>query len=330
MRNRDRSSPTHEAWLEQARLYQVDARLLRGAAIDAVVPGAAPAFVGALHTPTRRPGGAVAGRAGDRRGGAAARRDDPDRLRRARRRDQAGRVVGVVTEKGRIACDAVVLAGGAWSRLFCGNAGIDLPQLKVLGSVMRTEPLDGGPEIAAGGVGLRVPQAAGRRLHDGPAQRQRRRDHAGLVSACCATSCPRCATGLGEMCGCASAGVSSRNGAPSGAGRWTRPTPFEAVRVLDPAPRTRSWTRRARCCRALSRPSRRCRWRRAGADDRRDAGCGAGDLAGRVASGLLHRHGFSGHGFGIGPGAGRLMADLVTGDPPVVDPTPFRLGRFGG
>ena len=38
--------------------------------------------------------------------------------------------------------------------------------------------------------------------------------------------------------------------------------------------------------------------------------------------------GFSGHGFGIGPGAGRLMADLVAGDPPVVDPAPFRLERF--
>ena len=43
---------------------------------------------------------------------------------------RGGRVSGVVTERGRIACDAVVLAGGAWSRLFCGNAGIDLPQLR--------------------------------------------------------------------------------------------------------------------------------------------------------------------------------------------------------
>src|SRR5262249_54349382 len=58
---------------------------------------------------------------------------------------------GVVTEKGRIACGAVVLAGGAWSRLFCGNLGVELPQLKVLGSVMRTERLDGGPEISASG-----------------------------------------------------------------------------------------------------------------------------------------------------------------------------------
>src|SRR5439155_4804571 len=49
------------------------------------------------------------------------------------------------------ACGAVVLAGGAWSRLFCGNLGIELPQLKVLGSVMRTAPVEGGPEISASG-----------------------------------------------------------------------------------------------------------------------------------------------------------------------------------
>ena len=38
--------------------------------------------------------------------------------------------------------------------------------------------------------------------------------------------------------------------------------------------------------------------------------------------------GFSGHGFGIGPGAGRLMADLVTGARPIVDPHELRLSRF--
>jgi glycine/D-amino acid oxidase-like deaminating enzyme len=38
--------------------------------------------------------------------------------------------------------------------------------------------------------------------------------------------------------------------------------------------------------------------------------------------------GFSGHGFGIGPGAGRLAADLVTGRTPFVDPSPFRYSRF--
>lgn len=38
--------------------------------------------------------------------------------------------------------------------------------------------------------------------------------------------------------------------------------------------------------------------------------------------------GFSGHGFGLGPGAGRLAADLVAGDSPSVDPHAFRFSRF--
>jgi glycine/D-amino acid oxidase-like deaminating enzyme len=44
--------------------------------------------------------------------------------------------------------------------------------------------------------------------------------------------------------------------------------------------------------------------------------------------GLFLNTGFSGHGFGVGPGAGRLMADLVTGSAPIVDPTPFRFDRL--
>ena len=44
--------------------------------------------------------------------------------------------------------------------------------------------------------------------------------------------------------------------------------------------------------------------------------------------GLVVATGFSGHGFGIGPAAGRLAADLATGAAPVVDPRDFRLSRF--
>jgi len=44
--------------------------------------------------------------------------------------------------------------------------------------------------------------------------------------------------------------------------------------------------------------------------------------------GFFIASGFSGHGFGIGPGAGKLAADLVTGSRPSVDPQPFRLSRF--
>ena len=60
-----------------------------------------------------------------------------------------GRVTGVVTERGRVACNSAILAGGAWSRLFCGSLGLRLPQLKTRSSVLRTAPLGGGPEVSA-------------------------------------------------------------------------------------------------------------------------------------------------------------------------------------
>ncbi len=44
--------------------------------------------------------------------------------------------------------------------------------------------------------------------------------------------------------------------------------------------------------------------------------------------GLVLAAGFSGHGFGVGPGAGKLIADLVTGDAPLVDPKPYHPSRF--
>ena len=38
--------------------------------------------------------------------------------------------------------------------------------------------------------------------------------------------------------------------------------------------------------------------------------------------------GFSGHGFALGPAAGELVADLVTGATPMMDISPYRLDRF--
>jgi glycine/D-amino acid oxidase-like deaminating enzyme len=38
--------------------------------------------------------------------------------------------------------------------------------------------------------------------------------------------------------------------------------------------------------------------------------------------------GFCGHGFGLGPGAGRVMADMVMGNPTGYDMSRFRFGRF--
>ncbi|BBI53980.1 hypothetical protein HORIV_64010 [Vreelandella olivaria] len=44
--------------------------------------------------------------------------------------------------------------------------------------------------------------------------------------------------------------------------------------------------------------------------------------------GFIVAAGCSGHGFGIGPGAGKLAADLATNATPVVDPEPYHINRF--
>jgi len=66
-----------------------------------------------------------------------------------------------------------------------------------------------------------------------------------------------------------------------------------------------------------------------GRHDRFHARCDPGHLGGGPAARpLTLSTGYSGHGFGIGPAAGRLAADLIAGDPPIVDPHPFRYSRM--
>jgi glycine/D-amino acid oxidase-like deaminating enzyme len=130
-----------EAWLDAARPYQVTSRLLSSEELGKILPGMARRFAGALLTQSdgrAEPQKAVPAMA------AYARRRGAKIVENCAVRglDMAGgRVAGVVTEKGRIACGTAILAGGAWSRLFCGNEGLDLPQLKILGSVFATQPI---------------------------------------------------------------------------------------------------------------------------------------------------------------------------------------------
>src|SRR6266852_3525487 len=140
-----------EAWLDHARQYQLDTRILGRTEAAELMPGLTGAWAGALYTASdgkaepQRAAPAIA-EAARKRGAAILTQCAVRGLETA-----GGRVSGVVTERGPITCGSVVLAGGAWSRLFCGNLGIELPQLKVLATVMRTEPLEGGPEISASG-----------------------------------------------------------------------------------------------------------------------------------------------------------------------------------
>src|SRR5882724_3238520 len=113
--------------------------------------------------------------------------------------------------------------------------------------------------------------------------------------------------------------------------RWPldRQSPFERVRVLDPAPSPDLLDAAATGLRAAfpAFKDARIEERWAGyIDVTPDAVPVISPV--EQLPGFFVATGFSGHGFGIGPGAGRLMADLVTGAPPIVDPTPYRFARF--
>ena len=140
----------YEAWLARAASYQIDSRLIGTDEIDRLLPGSSRRWPAALYTPSdgcAEPEKATSAIANAAFGKGAA------ILERCAVRGietKAGRLSGVVTERGPIRCSKVVLAGGAWSRLFCGNLGVELPQLKLLASVMRTGPVAGAPDRAAG------------------------------------------------------------------------------------------------------------------------------------------------------------------------------------
>jgi glycine/D-amino acid oxidase-like deaminating enzyme len=315
-----------ESWLEQARPYQVEATLLRAGALEAAMPGAGGGFIAGMHTASD--GKAEPALAAPAMAEAA--RDHNALIftnTAVRGIERAGgRVCGVVTERGRIACQAVVLAGGAWSRLFAGNAGLDLPQLKVLGSVFRTGRLDG-PDISAAGSVF----AFCKRLDGGYSIARRNAntaeitpDHFRLLS----DFLPRLLGNRNEI----RLRVGGRSWAElRTARRWTldQVTPFEAVRVLDPKPK-QGILAEARSVLSKAFPvfaGMQVVESWGGLMDVTPDAVPVIDQVGHMP-GFFVATGFSGHGFGIGPGAGRLMADLVAGDRPVVDPAPFRLARF--
>jgi glycine/D-amino acid oxidase-like deaminating enzyme len=317
----------HEAWLEKARLYQVSSRMLGPDEIASVLPGAARPFPAALYTPTD--GRAEPAKAAPAIAEAARRRGAAILTECAVRglEMRGGRVAGVVTEKGRIDCGAAVLAGGAWSRLFCGNSGLDLPQLKVLGSVARTAPLSGPPETAAAASDF-----AFRKRLDGGYSVSQRASVADIVPDSFRLFfdfLPAMRTTWRDLRFRVGRRFVEEWHVPR---RWTLDarSPFEAVRVLDPVPAVNiiggAQSNLARAFPAFAEMVIAERWGGL-IDVTPDAVPVIAPVA--AAPGFYLATGFSGHGFGIAPAAGRLMADLVAGDAPIVDPAPFRFERFG-
>ncbi len=325
---RDDAERQHQAkWLELAQPYQMDSRQVGAAEIAELLPGAAKPIASGLYT-------ASDGRAEPQRAASAmalaARRLGASILTGCAVRGLdlvAGRVAGVVTERGRIACDTAILAGGAWSRLFCGSLGLRLPQLKVLSSVLRTAPLPGLPETSAwlGEFAFRKRLDGGYSIANG---------HGNIVPlvpdsfAFAREFLPALKAEWKGLRPRLDGRFMAEAHTPR---RWKldAPSPFEAIRVLDPAPDTAVNARAARRLTAMfpGFGGMQVVQQWAGLIDvTPDAVPVISPVA--AVPGLVVATGFSGHGFGIGPAAGRLAADLATGAPPLVDPTPFRFSRF--
>ncbi|MBO0904128.1 NAD(P)/FAD-dependent oxidoreductase [Jiella sonneratiae] len=239
----------------------------------------------------------------------------------------AGAVSAVVTESGTIRTKRVVLAGGAWASSFCRQLGIAFPQSSVRSPILSVMP---------GAMGL--PDA----LHTAQVSVTRRGDGgytlavSGMASVDPTFQQLRFAGHFlpmfakrwrvlapGDLSGL-TAGHETRR-------RWAldRPTPMEKTRILDPAPSPRAIAeilRRARLLLPeLTSVPVQAAW--AGYIDSTPDGVPVIDPA-AGPQGFLLAAGFSGHGFGIGPGAGQLVADLLTGEEPGVEHRQYALSRF--
>jgi glycine/D-amino acid oxidase-like deaminating enzyme len=315
------------AWTEMARPYDIGTRIVRGTELAALMPGASRTYECGLYVPTdgcaepQRAAPAIA-RAAQRKGAIILAHCAARGIERT-----GGRTAAVITERGRIVCDAVVLAGGAWSSLFCASLGIRLPQLKVLSSVMRTAPIAEGPDSCTymDAVGYRKRRDGGYTIARG----------AGYVAPLVPDSLrylrdflPTIRKERDSLRLRVNAQSLREFRAPRS---WPldRPSPFEAARVLDPIP-NKALNREALAAMIKLYPQFRDvhivqEWG------------GYIDVTPDVVPyispvgtlpGLTVAAGFSGHGFGIGPAAGRLAAELAIGATPSVDPTPFRASRF--
>lgn len=315
------------AWLEMARPYDIGTRIVRGEELKALLPGASRTYRCGLHVPTdgcaepQMAAPAIA-RAAQRNGAVIIAHCAVRGIDRS-----AGRVSAVITERGRISCDTVILAGGAWTGLFCASLGIRLPQLKVLSSVMRTAPLADGPDTCTymTDLGYRKRRDGGYTIAKG----------SGYVVPMVPDSLryfreflPAIRKEAAALRPCLNAQSIRELRTPR---RWAldQPSPFERTRVLDPAP-DRTMNREAldamiRLYPQFGRVPIVQEW-----GGYIDVTPDVVPYISRIGDlpGLTVATGFSGHGFGIGPGAGQLAAELATDQASSVNAVPFRLSRF--
>ncbi|MHC2316401.1 glycine/D-amino acid oxidase-like deaminating enzyme [Bradyrhizobium diazoefficiens] len=238
-----------------------------------------------------------------------------------------GRVSAVVTEKGTIRAQSVLLSGGAWSSLFCRRHGIELPIGLVNATACRTTPA---PEITSGALGTDF-YCIRRRLDGGFTLALRNRGTVELSPDLFRYARTFWPTYLHRRNGLKmSFGKSFFDQLMRGTS-WSldKPSPFETERVRDPAP-DMSLVNAALSALIKSNPELK---------DIEIAEAWGGTIDCTpdtipvispvdALPGFFLATGFSGHGFGIGPAAGKLAADIVTGSTPLVDPAAYSHKRM--
>jgi glycine/D-amino acid oxidase-like deaminating enzyme len=319
---------TWENWVTMAQPFQVGSRMLSAAEAREMTPGNAQDWIGGVYSP--RDGRAEPAMAAPALAEAARQLGASVHQECAVRgvEQRAGRVSEVITEAGRIQTEAVLCAAGAWASMFCRRHGIDFPQAGVRSTVFATTP---GTEVTPGGL-VTPDFTITRRLDGGyivAAQDRGRLDVTPQGLRYARQFWPL----FRERRKSLKIGISRTffDGPEAPAGKWAldSPTIFERHRVFAPpadASIVGPALRRVIAAYPALEGVRMARIWGGWIDSTPDAVpvISAVDKF----SGLFLAAGFSGHGFGIGPGAGRLAADLVAGDSPIVDPTPFRYSRL--
>ncbi len=317
----------HEGWLTSVSDLDLDSKLLSAQEVDQLVPGGKEQWQGGIYTPSdgrAEPAKATAAmaQAAIAKGAVIVQQCAVRGLIQS-----AGRVSGVMTEKGEIRCDQVLLTGGAWSRRFLGNHGVSLPTLPLICSVLRTKAMEGPTNIAVGG-----PDFSFRKHENGGFIITQR----GKLDAPILLDHLKIGWKYRDQLRTAGDFLKVSLGKDffddlALPRRWHNKdiTPFETVRVRDPKVNhglnrdalnnlINAWP-------AFENAEIEESW--AGLIDVTPDSSPVIDRI-ETIPGLTIATGFSGHGFGTGPAAGQLAADLVTGESPLVDPTPYRFSRF--
>ncbi len=241
----------------------------------------------------------------------------------------AGAISAVITERGAINCRQLVLAGGYWSRRFLHNAGISFPQSGVVNSVMRTTPIDAGFTTTISGAKF----AARKRLDGGYTVTHNHFSVADIVP-----DSFRLMREFWPIYKLDWRGLRLRLGKRFSdewqlARKWTPDeiSPFEKIRVLNPEPVHWILDEAERALKAafpaFAPFQSAARW--AGVIDATPDAVPVISPISRTP-GLFMASGFSGHGFGLGPGAAKLMAQIMMAEKTCVDPTPFRFEKYAG